>query len=63
MDIYNMMLGFVVGLMIAVIASAVMFLRSNDYGDDEGTFEDFSKSGLMIYHQSTSDRIYNSSKF
>lgn len=57
MDPYNIAFGVIMGIFISVVIVSELFLRSNDIGDKEGNFEHFSKSGLLIYHQSTGQNI------
>lgn len=57
MDPYNIAFGVMIGIFISVIIVSELFLRSNNIGDEEGNFEHFSKSGLLIYQQSTEQHI------
>lgn len=59
MDPYNIAFGVMIGIFISVIIVSELFLHSNNIGDEEGNFEHFSKSGLLIYHQSTEQHFYN----
>lgn len=59
MDPYNIALGIIIGIYISVIIVSELFLRSNDIGNEEGTFQHFSKTGLLIYQQSSGQHIYD----
>lgn len=53
MELFNIILGIIIGFNISLHIISNLFLRSNNIGDEEGDFEHFSKSGLLIYKQST----------